>query len=104
MSVYRNSQINSQTIKGFEQLQKQLHQLDVYDLNKQHIDYFIETIMNYLDDDIDDDMLKEDRCLEGIENHVYLKKRKEIMDRKVHHLSECFSEEFDYVRTGELRI
>lgn len=104
MSVYRNSQINSQTIKGFEQLLVKLHQLDINNVNKQHIDYFIETIMNYLDDDIDDDILQEDRCLEGIKNHVYLKKRKEIMDRKVHHLSECFSEEFHYVRTGELRI
>ena len=25
------------------------------------------------------------------------------MDRKVHHLSECFSEVFDYVRTGEVK-
>ena len=104
MSVYRNSQINSQTIKGFEQLKVKLHQLDVNDLNKHHIDYFIETIMMYLDDDIDDDILQENRFLEPIKNHVYLKKRKEIMDRKVHHLSECFSEVFDYVRTGELRI
>jgi regulatory protein YycI of two-component signal transduction system YycFG len=102
MSVYKNSLINIQTIKGFEQLQKQLHQLDVYDLNKQHINYFIETIMNYLDDDIDDDMLQEDRYLEGIEDHVYLKKRQEIMDRKVYHLSKCFSEVFEYVRTDEL--
>ena len=104
MGVYKEVLINIDTQKRFKEVVDFIHNHPTIEENtiKPHMLYLIETIQMYLEDDIEDEMLLENWCMNGIPNDEVTKKRKSIMEMKIHHLSEYFDEVIHYLKTGNL--
>ena len=105
MGVYKGVLINGDTIEGFNKVIEFIQEnpdIEEHTI-KGHMVYLIETIQQYLEDDIECEFLHEDLGFGSIPRQEFYKRKKENMDMKVHHLNECFSEVFNYIKTGEVR-
>jgi len=99
MGVYKEVLINIETKKCFDEVIKFILEHPEFEEHtiKPYMEYLIETLQNYIDDDIEDEMLVEDYLMGSITNKDYHNRRSSILSNKVHHLSECFGEVFQWV-------
>jgi|TARA_B100000315_G_scaffold260082_1_gene319164 hypothetical protein len=99
MGVYKEVLINIETKKGFDEVIKFIREHPEFEEHtiKPYMEYIIETLQNYLEDHIGDEMLVEDYLMGYITNKEYQTKRSSFLNNKVHHLSELFGEVIQWV-------